>query len=314
MARKIIVDSDMGTDDAVAICMLLFQPDLEIVALTATEGCVSATQANCNLQAILAAIDPPRYPRLGMATETEDAPPINSSYLYGDDGLGNSHLKIPSKQHLMSAEKVIIESFRRDPGRVTYVALGPLTNLARALRRDPSIEESIDQIIIVGGSVSGAGNITAAAEFNFYFDPQSARQILQSRTTKILIPLDVTQQLQFGLDLFEQLPAEDSRVGSLCREILPFTFRSFRQRLGRETITLNDVVGALAVVDPTLFDYTRMAGDVETEGELTRGASVFDLRTVPEWRPNVDVATSIDVQRAKEFILRSLKNAGRMTT
>lgn len=313
MARKIIVDSDMGTDDAVATTMLLFHPDLEVVALTATEGCVPAAQANCNLQAILAALDPPRYPRLGMASETLDAPPINSAYLYGDDGLGNSHLKIPSKQHLLPADKVIVESFRRDPGRVTFVALGPLTNLARALLRDPAIEELIDQVIIVGGSVSGIGNITPAAEFNFYFDPVSTRQIFHSRTTKLLIPLDITQQLQFGLDLFDNLPSNDTRAGHLCREILPFTFRSFRQRLGRETITLNDVVGALAAVDPTIFEFTRMAGDVETQGEITRGASVFDLRPLPEWRMNIDVATSIDLQRARQTITSLLHHAGRLT-
>ncbi|MEQ1905574.1 MAG: nucleoside hydrolase, partial [Pirellulaceae bacterium] len=300
MARKIIVDSDMGTDDAIAICMLLFHPDLEVLALTACEGCVSAVQANSNLQAILAELDPDRYPRLGMASETANAPPINSSYLYGDDGLGNSNFEISGKQHLLPAEKVIIECIRMNPGEVTFVGLGPATNLAKALRRDPAIEEMIGQVIQIGGSVTGMGNITPAAEFNFYFDPESARLVLHSRTTKLLLPLDITQQLQFGLDLFEYLPEEGSRVGYFCRQILPFAFRAYRQRLGKEMITLNDAVGALAVIKADLFEFTRMAGDVEIEGELTRGAVVFDRRVLPEWRMNVDVATTIDLAKARQ--------------
>ncbi len=311
MARKIIVDSDMGTDDAIAICMLLFHPDLEVLALTACEGCVSAVQANSNLQAILAELDPDRYPRLGMAAETANAPPINSSYLYGDDGLGNSNFEISGKQHLMPAEKVIIECIRMNPGEITYVGLGPATNLAKALRRDPAIEEMIGQIIQIGGSVTGMGNITPAAEFNFYFDPESARHVLHSRTTKLLLPLDITQQLQFGLDLFEHLPEEGSRVGYFCRQILPFAFRAYRQRLGKEMITLNDAVGALAVIKTDLFEFARMAGDVEIEGELTRGAVVFDRRALPEWRMNVDVATTIDIAKARQTMLNALVNAGR---
>jgi inosine-uridine nucleoside N-ribohydrolase len=313
MARKIIVDSDMGTDDAIAISMLLFHPDLEVLALTACEGCVSAVQANSNLQAILAELDPDRYPRLGMASETANAPPINSSYLYGDDGLGNSNFEISGKQHLLPAEKVIIECIRMNPGEVTFVGLGPATNLAKALRRDPAIEEMIGQVIQIGGSVTGMGNITPAAEFNFYFDPESARHVLHSRTTKLLLPLDITQQLQFGLDLFDHLPEEDSRVGYFCRQILPFAFRAYRQRLGKEMITLNDAVGALAVIKGDLFEFTRMAGDVEIEGELTRGAVVFDRRALPEWRMNVDVATTIDIAKARQTMFNSLANAGRAT-
>jgi purine nucleosidase len=303
----------MGTDDAIAISMLLFHPDLEVLALTACEGCVSAVQANSNLQAILAELDPDRYPRLGMASETANAPPINSSYLYGDDGLGNSNFEISGKQHLLPAEKVIIECIRMNPGEVTFVGLGPATNLAKALRRDPAIEEMIGQVIQIGGSVTGMGNITPAAEFNFYFDPESARHVLHSRTTKLLLPLDITQQLQFGLDLFEHLPEEDSRVGYFCRQILPFAFRAYRQRLGKEMITLNDAVGALAVIKGDLFEFTRMAGDVEIEGELTRGAVVFDRRALPEWRMNVDVATTIDIAKARQTMFNALANAGRAT-
>lgn len=314
MPRKLIVDSDLGVDDALGLCLLLFHPELEVLALTATEGVVSATQANSNLQAIVAELDPSRHPRLGMAMETPDAPPVNTAYLYGEDGLGNAGFEVSHKQHLLPAEKVIIETIRKNPGEVTFLALGPLTNLARALRRDPAIAELIDQVVMVGGTVSGVGNVTPAAEFNFYFDPASAQQIFRSRVTKWLIPLDVLQAVHFGLDFFEHLPGDDTRAGYFLRQIFPHVFRTFRQQLGRETITVNDAVGALAAIDSSLFEFQPMGGDVEIDGSLTRGATIFDRRSNREWRDNLEVAVAIDATRAKSTIADLLKVAGRATS
>ena len=282
MARKVIIDSDMGTDDAVALCMALFDDRLDIQAITATEGCVTAEQATKNLQAIVGMLDPDRHPRLGAAATTENAPPVNTSFLYGDDGLGNAGFEVSSRQHLMPADKLMIDCIRSHPGDVTVVCLGPYTNLARAFRRDPFIAEMVDRVVMTGGSVEGIGNITQSAEFNCYFDPQSAQEIFSSRTTKTLVPLDVTTKVQFGLDLMEQLPEKYCRVGGFLRDVLPFAFRSYRQKLGQEDIHLNDAVGMLAVTDPDLFEFAAMAGKVEVEGQLTRGVTVFDRRSVPE--------------------------------
>lgn len=314
MPRKVIIDCDMGTDDAVALCMSLFDSRIDIVALTATEGCVTAEQANNNLQAIVGELDPERYPRLGMATSAENAPPINTSFLYGNDGLGNAGFEVSQLQHLHPSEKLIIDCIRDNPDDITVVCLGPLTNLARAMQRDPAIEGMIDRIVMTGGSINSNGNVTAAAEFNFYFDPQSARQVFKSRTTKTLIPLDVTKQVNFGFDVMEELPDEGSRIGCFLRQILPFSFRAYRQQLGHEGITLNDAVGMLAVIEPRLFEFEELFGDVETEGELTRGATIFDRRIPPEGRPNIEVATGINVDATRQQILDQLTLAGNLST
>ncbi|MEM7455329.1 MAG: nucleoside hydrolase [Planctomycetota bacterium] len=313
MPRKVIIDCDMGTDDAVALCMCLFDERLEVLALTAAEGCVEAGQANNNLQAILAELDPDRYPRLGTACPAEHAPPVDGRYLYGSDGLGNAGFEAADLQRHHPSEKMIIDCVRANPGDVTIICLGPLTNIASAFRRDPALPGMIDRLVITGGSVSGVGNITPAAEFNFYFDPEAARTVLNSRTTKTLIPLDVTTQVTFGLDMLDDLPGSDSRCGYFLRQVLPFAFRSYRQQLGHETITLNDVVGALAVVEPDLFEFEMMAGDVETEGELTRGACVFDRRDPAEWRDNMEVAVAIKADSARQFIIDRLMMSGNLT-
>lgn len=312
MARKIIIDCDMGTDDAVALCMLLFNPSLDVLGITATEGVVTADQANNNLQAILAELDPDRYPRLGMASPCENGPPVNTSYLYGGDGLGNSGLEASRLQNSADSEKLIIDSVRAYPDEVSIICLGPLTNLARAFRRDPALPTMVDRVVMTGGSFDGVGNIQPMAEFNFYFDPQSAREVFRSRTTKTLIPLDITRQVTFGLEILDKL-REDTNVGYFIRQILSFAFRSYRQQLGQENIILNDAIGALGVLNPDLFAFEEFYGDVECKGELTRGVTVFDRRTAAENRPNMEVARKIDTQRAREIVLDSIYRAGRLT-
>lgn len=304
----------MGTDDAVALCLALFDNRLEVLALTATEGCVDSQQANNNLQAILGELDPDRYPRLGMAVAAENAPPVNTSYLYGSDGLGNAGFEVSQLQHLHPSEKLIIDTVRDNPDEVTIVCLGPLTNLARAFQRDPALPSMVDRIVMTGGTLAAAGNVTAAAEFNFFFDPVSARSVFQSKTTKTVIPLDVTGQVNFGLDSIEELPTDSNRIGSFLRNILPFAFRAYRRQLGHEGISLNDAVGMLAVLEPRLFEFEEFHGDVETEGELTRGATIFDRRTPAESRPNMEVATALDVNAAQQQILDLLMLAGNSTT
>jgi purine nucleosidase len=158
------------------------------------------------------------------------------------------------------------------------------------------------------------GNITQAADFNFYFDPVAVRDVIASRTTKTLIPLDVTRAVEFGLDFLEEVPGLESRVGELLRKILPPAFRSYRRQLGLESITLNDAVGALAVLDRSLFTFTDMAGQVETQGELTRGMTVFDRRPTPDWSPNMEVATQIDAAATRKAVSQILRMAGQITS
>ena len=313
MPRKVIIDCDMGIDDAVALCMLLFDSRFEVLAVTASEGCVAATQANSNLQAMVSILDPARYPRLGMASPAEQAPPVDTQYLYGEDGLGNSNFEASMRHNSLPAEKLIIDTVRANPDMVTILCLGPATNLAKALLREPNLAAQIDQIIMTGGSMDGQGNVTACSEFNFHFDPVSAKTILNSRMTKTLVPLDVTRQVTFGLEFLEELPVEASRCGHFLRQILPFAFRSYRQHLGQETILLNDTVGALVLLEPDLFQSEPVACDVETDGLLTRGMLVSDRRNLPECRPNANVITGVMVDQARQFIVDQLVVSGNAT-
>lgn len=309
MARKVILDVDPGIDDAVAIAMALFDPRLEVVAVTAVAGNVPADQATRNVQAIIEHIDPPRLPRIGAAVRPERDPLVDSRHVFGADGLGNADFPVAELHHVHPSDKVITDEIRQAPDAVTIIALGPLTNIATVFRRDPSLAEQVGQLVIMGGTFRGPGNITPAAEFNIYCDPVAAREVFRSKTTKTLVPLDVTSQVVMTFDLLDQLPDESTNVGSLLRRILPYSFRSHRQLFGLEGTYLHDPVAMLALLEPILFETERLAGDVEVQGELTLGATIFDQRPTAEWRPNIDVATSVDSAGVIAAIMRGLKQA-----
>lgn len=312
MTRKVIIDCDPGIGDAVALCWALFDPRWEVVAVTAAEGNVPARQATRNAQAVIDHLDPPRFPRVGAASPAASAPAVDRR-LNGEDGLGNAGFAVSQLHHRHAADKLIGDAVRNSPDEVTIVCLGPLTNLARAFQRDPALPSIIDRLVIAGGSVATGGNVTAAAEFNVYFDPLSARAVFRSPTTKTVLPLDVTERIAFTLDVLEDLPDETTRAGSLLRRLLPFAFRAQHEALGQESMHLHEAVVLAAALHPELFETTDLYGDVEVSGELTTGATVFDLRSPAPNRPNMEVAIDVDVEAVSTAVLRGWWTAGRAT-
>lgn len=312
MARKVVLDVDPGIDDAVAVTMALFDERLDVEAITAVAGNVGAEQASRNVQAIIEQLDPPRWPRIGVASDPDTPPSTDTRHLFGADGLGNANFQVAELHHRHPSEKVIAEVVRSSPDPVTLIALGPLTNVARAFQRDPELPTLLGELVIMGGSLSSVGNVTPAAEFNIFCDPLAARAVLRSPATITLIPLDVTNQVLAGYDFLNQLPDDSTRAGRFLRTIVPHAFRSHHQALGLEGIHLHDAVALVSVLHPELFTRESMACDVEIAGELTTGATVFDRRPPsPKWRRNVNVATTVDAAAVKDCILRCLNGAAR---
>ena len=310
MTKKVILDVDPGIDDAVALTMALFDSSIEVVAITATGGNVTPEQATLNVQAIIEQLDPPRWPRIGVASAPDAGLPAHSHRISGTRGLGNVDFDVVPLQNRHPSEKVITDELRAAPGEITIVALGPLTNIARAVQRDNSLVDSIGQLVIMGGTLGWPGNVTAAAEFNVYCDPQAARFVFRLPSTKVVVPLDITRQVMFGYDLLNQIPGEDTRAGRFLKQILPFSYRAHHQTLGIEGIYLNDCVALVAAMHPELFELEITSGDVELGGELTTGATVFDRRRNPDWRHNLHIATTVNTAGATDCILRALSAAG----
>ncbi len=311
MPRKIILDVDPGIDDALALSIALADPSVDVVAVTAVGGNVPSATATRNVQAIVEQLDPPRLPRIGAASDPDNGLRVDGRYLHGQDGFGGAGIEVAELRTPHPSEKILCDAVRAEPNSVTIVALGPLTNVARAFQRDPELPSLVGQIVIAGGAVASPGNITPAAEFNIYCDPDSARAVFRSFSTKTLVPLDVTNRAVLTYDVLGQLPDEDTRIGRLVRRILPPAFRAYHHKFGLEGIHVHDTVALMYVLHPELFVTREMAGDVEVLGELTLGATVFDRRRVPSWRRNMEVAMDMNPGEITERIVSALQAAAK---
>lgn len=310
--RKVIIDCDPGIDDAAALIMALFDPRLEVLAVTAVGGGVVPDQATANVQSLVAFLDPPRLPRFGVAP-TDIVLPEKPYSLHGPDGLGG--VELPRVQlhggHL--SEKVIWECLKAHPREVTILALGPLTNIARVFRRDPSVVELLGGLVVCGGTLHASGNVSAVADFNFYCDAAAARHVMREPLAKTLVPLETSAQLLLGFDVLDKLPREFSRAGKLLRQMLPHAFRAHRQLLGSEGISLPEAVALVALTNPELFERAAVSADVETAGELTSGMLVIDRRQIRQGRPNADVLVGCDAPAVLDCILRGFGAAADAT-
>ena len=306
MARKVILDVDPGICDALAICLALTQPELEVVAVTATGGNVAPRQASRNVQAIIEHLDPPRWPRIGFADEEQPLRTDNRE-LWGVDGLCGATLGIAELHQQHPSLKVLAEEIRADPGGVTVIAGGPLSNIAAAFQLEPELALLVGHLIIVGGTLEGPGDVTAAAEFNIFCDAEAAHRVFRSPATTTLLPRDVTCRAAMTFDLLHYLPDETSAPGRLLRMLLPAAFQSYRQRLGLEGVYAAEAVAIAAAVRPELITTEALPVDVEVEGALTYGATVIDRRPRSLDRPNMDVAVDIDAAAIVDFIQRGLR-------
>jgi purine nucleosidase len=306
MARKVILDLDPGVGDALALCLALNHPALEVVAVTATGGNVSPRQASRNVQAIVEHIDPPRWPRIGFADE-EQSLRTDGRELWGVDGLCGVELRMAELHQQHPSLKVLAEEIRLAPGEVTIIAGGPLSNIAAAFRLEPELAMQVGHLIVVGGTLDGPGDVTAVAEFNMYCDAESAQQVFRSSATKTLLPRDVTSQAALTFDLLNRLPSESRPAGRLLRAILPGAFQAYRQRRALEGMYAPEAVAVVVAAQPELIFTEPMPCDVETEGMLTHGATILDRRSLTRDRPNMDVAVRIDAAAVIDAIVDGLR-------
>jgi inosine-uridine nucleoside N-ribohydrolase len=307
MPRKVIIVADPGIDTAFAVALALNDPNVEVVGLLPTAGNVSAEQATANVHTLIDVIDPPKWPKLAAALPARyDADGVA---LHGPGGLGGVSFPSATRHTLHPADKILCELAHEHPRQVTVVNLGPLTTLATALDRDPTLPAVLDQTVIIGGCWREAGNAGPVAEFHIHLDPDAAKRVLHAELHPLLIPLDVTRKLVFSPTDLLELPNPESRTCRFLRKIVPFGIRASSNLYGIEGFHLKDVLGAVAVAVPAAVSSEPHMVDVETRGELTRGMTVIDARPTPSGAPNARVATGVAVADVREYILKTLKNA-----
>jgi inosine-uridine nucleoside N-ribohydrolase len=306
MARKVIIVADPGIDGAFAIALALHDPKLEVLCLVATAGNVPAERATRNVHIIVEQTDPPRWPRFGAALPVEYE--VDGTKLHGSTGLGGLEFPCAELHHMHSGDRLIVDLVRQYPKEVSIVMMGPLTVLARAFDRDPELPSLVDQVICLGGAWHDSGNATAVSEFHFFCDPEAAQQVLRSGVHLMLIPLDVSRKLLFSPTDLLELPGPFSQTSQFLRQIIPHGIGATASLYGVEGFHLKDVLGVAALCVPDAITSKPMVVHVETRGLLTRGMSVVDTRWMCQDKPNVDLATSVDLAIVRHYISSVLEN------
>lgn len=321
MPVPLLIDTDPGIDDALALVLAFASPEVSVEAITTVAGNVPVERSTENVFRVLEAVKPPRLPPVAHGSAAPLARPlVSAGHVHGDDGLGDLHRfrnpdgsprYPPVTVHVSAADgpDLILESAARFAGELVVVALGPLTNLAVALRRDRARLAAVRRVVVMGGAVAVPGNVTPVAEFNFYVDPEAAAQVLRAGLPVELVPLDVTRRTVLARSALEA--RLDASPGSLARFVSDFTLKGFEfgAASGEGGLTLHDPFALAVALDPTLVRFEPLHVDVECEGALTRGMAVVDRRalpTAPKPPVNCRVALSVDAERFLSLFLSRL--------
>ena len=310
-----MIDADPGVGDAIAIALAMLDPDVDLLAVTATAGCVSGSIASRNLQAVVELIDPDKWPRIGASDADLPLPGgelipgfLDPVLLNGRMGLGDNPVSVAELHKRHESVKLLNELVRQYPQEVTLLTLGPLTNVLAAQERDTEFLSLLRGLVCLGGSVAVGGDATAAAEFNIFANPEAAQSVLRYPTTKTLVPLDAAQQATLTYEQFERLSDIGiGRAGKAVLHWLQFGLRAAHEHLGSEAFALREIVALAAVSHDRLVQTQPMAIDVETQTGLCRGATVFDRRPSRRWRPNIDVVESVDSRGVLDYFGHMLR-------
>jgi inosine-uridine nucleoside N-ribohydrolase len=272
--RRIILDTDPGVDDAMAIFLALRSPELRVEAITAVSGNVPLELTLPNALRLAEIAGRTDVPIAGGASVPLVRRLITAKYVHGNNGLGGvdfpePHLKASSE----TATQLISRIVRANPGAITIVAVGPLTNIATLLRSDPEIVRMIPQIVIMGGSLSG-GNITPAAEFNIYVDPEAARIVFDSGIPLTMVGLDVTEKVLLREEHIVILERAQNPVSQAAGKIMRATLGRAHKGIDPTVIAMHDPLTVASLIDPQLLKFQDYYVEVETEGEFTAGMTV----------------------------------------
>jgi purine nucleosidase len=294
--RKVIIDTDPGQDDAVAILLALASPELEILGLTVVAGNVPLRLTQKNARKICELAGKPETRVFSGADRPLMRKLVTAEEVHGQTGLNGPDLPEPTMQlQAQHAVDFIIETLlREDGGTVTLCPLGPLTNIALALIREPKIAPKIKQIVLMGGGFFEGGNVTPAAEFNIYVDPHAADVVLRSGVPIVMMPLDVTHKALTTAKRVAAFRGLGTRAGIATAEMLDFFERFDEEKYGTDGGPLHDPCVIAYLLKPELFKGRHCNVTVETASELTMGMTVIDWWGVTSREKNAIVMRDID--------------------
>jgi purine nucleosidase len=305
MKRKIIIDTDPGQDDAVALLMALASPDdFDILGIVAVAGNVSLAQNARNALKVVELSGRTDVKVYAGCERPMRRHLVTAEHVHGDTGLDGPDLPAPTQQleAQFGVDFIIDTLMAHEPGTVTLCTLGPLTNLAMALVKKPAIAERVNEIVMMGGGYFEGGNITPAAEFNIYVDPEAADVVLRSGIPMVMAPLDLTHQMQSTPQRLEKIRSIGNKAGTAVHQMLSFSERFDLNKYGSEGAPLHDPCVIAYLLKPELFQGRHINVVVETASDLTVGMTVADYWGVTGRARNVHFLRSGDAEGFYDLI------------
>ena len=316
--KKIIIDTDPGTDDALAILLALNSPEVQVQAITVVPGNVTAQMGLQNALKLVTLANRCDIPVAGGAQHPLAQKLITAEFWHGKNGLADVELPIRCKADPRFGPDLIIELAHKYPHQITLVPVGPLTNIALAVSKDPSIVPLVKEVILMGGSISG-GNVNAAAEANIYNDPEAAQIVFNAGFDSLtMVGLDVGNKTLMTDRQIEQLQAAPGPMSNFVAQVGRFLL-DLSRRFGESGTPMYDPLAMGVTLDPTLVTTRAMRVDVETRGQFTRGETVanrsnmvernvlhsdrYIIGGVDKVTPNAKVCVDVQAQRFLDLLV-----------
>ncbi|MGJ8731125.1 ribonucleoside hydrolase RihC [Listeria aquatica] len=297
----LIIDTDPGIDDAVAISFAMFHPEIDLRLITTVAGNVSIDKTTDNALKLVEFFDVD-IPVARGCSEPLLKPLEDSSEIHGESGMGGFHFEKPSRTVLpVHAVEALREELVKSEEPVTLMPIAALTNIALLFKLYPETKEKVKEIVLMGGSLS-RGNTTTAAEFNIFTDPEAAAIIFESGVKLTMIGLDVTSRAVLMQKEVKQIETMN-RAG----EMFAALFSHYRGGSMKTGLKMHDVCALAAIVQPELFDFADTHVEIETGKGPANGATVADLKMKYHTETNATVALDVHVEKFREWFLEMLE-------
>ncbi len=306
---KLVLDCDPGLDDAVAILVAAHHADLIGITTVAGNVGINRTTRNALVVAQVAGLDVPVH---RGAAQPLAGPALDGARIHGETGLGDAALPDLTRSEASDDAVAYICDTARSVDDLHLLAIGPLTNIALALERDPDLRRHLAGLTIMGGGAH-IGNVTPVAEFNIRADPEAAAVAFEKAAPVTMVGLDVTNEVVFGDGDIARMRAARTPATELAASVVEYLLERFREYLGHSTVPVHDATAVIAATHPRLFESSRHPIAVELGGELTRGMTVADLRPAALARalgqPSAPVSNIVwrtDVDAVRELVLEAV--------
>lgn len=300
MPKRILFDTDPGIDDACAILLALASPELTVEGLSIVHGNCSLEQATVNALSVLELANATQIPVARGCELPLVQPSLLAPETHGDTGLGYAKLPAPRAKPIgQHAVDFLIEKIMSAPGEITLVAIGPLTNVALAIRQEPRFVQALKEIIIMGGAIRYEGNTTALGEFNTYVDPHAAHIVYHAGIPTTLVPLDVTYQCVLTPDHVRRLQEVESPITQFVADSTRFYMEFHDEYQKIDGCVINDPLALALTFAPELCTYQELPVDVDLSCGISMGKTIADFYNYTKRPANLKVALGI---RGRDFI------------